>query len=140
MNDRVPITRDFNLNYPIEDIKKSIELICSKSNKQFVVKNKNDVFNSYTLTLVGGLIILNPNFQLKKISENETNLVITCNFREGNTISSNEVLDKFFNLVGMSLAGETIDENVVKGNKAGCFTIIIGILGLSSSLIYYIVT
>jgi hypothetical protein len=140
MNDRVPITRDFNLNYPIEDIKKSIELICSKSNKQFVVKNKNDVFNSYTLTLVGGLIILNPNFQLKKISENETNLVITCNFREGNTISSNEVLDKFFNLVGMSLAGETIDENVVKGNKAGCFTIIIGILGLSSSLIYYIVS
>jgi hypothetical protein len=140
MNDRVPITRDFNLNFSIEEVKKSIEIVSTLSKATFTINNKNDIFNTYTMTLVGGITVISPNIQLKKISDTETNLVITCNYREGNTISSNEVLDKFFNLVGMSLSGETIDEKLIADNKAGCFTIIIGILGLSSSLIYYIVS
>jgi hypothetical protein len=136
INDRVPITRDFNLNFPIEEVKKSIESICVLSKNSFKIENKNDVFNTYTMTLIGGITIINPNIQLKKISDTGTNLVVTCNFREGNTISSNEILDKFFNLVGMSLSGVTIDEKLIKENKSGCFTIIIGLVGFGGGLYY----
>ena len=64
MNDRVPITRDFNLNFPIEEIKKSIEIVSTVSKATFKINNKNDIFNTYTMTLVGGITVINPNIQL----------------------------------------------------------------------------
>jgi hypothetical protein len=136
MNDRVPIKRDFNLNFSIEEVKKSIELVCSLSKASYKIENKNDVFNSYTLLLIGGLTVLHPSIQLKKISDNETNLILTDNIREGNTISSNEVMDKFFALLSRSLSGEELTMEVIAKEKAGCFTIIIWIVGFGSGLYY----
>lgn len=136
LNDRVPIKRDFNLNFPIEDVKKSIELVCNLSKGSYKVENKNDVFNSYTLLLIGGLTVLHPTIQLKKISDNETNIVLSDNIREGNTISSNEVMDKFFALIGRSLSGEELTEEVIGKEKAGCFTTIIWMVGVGGGLYY----
>lgn len=138
MNQHIPVTRDFNLNYSIEEVKKSIELICELSSSTFTIKSKNDAFNSYTMTMVGGLTVVNPQIQLKKVSEQETNLVLTCNFKNGNTIASTEIIDKFFVLVGKSLTGENIDKETIAKEKAGCFTIIIGIVGIGSPLVYYL--
>jgi hypothetical protein len=138
INDRVPIKRDFNLNFPIEEVKKSIELVCSLSQSSYKIENKNEIFNSYTFLLVGGLTVLHPSIQLKKISENETNLILTDNIREGNTISSNEVLDKFFALLGRSLSGEELTQELVAKEKAGCFTLLIGLVGIGAGFYYLI--
>ncbi len=133
MNDRVPISRDFNLEFPIDEVKKSIELVARLSQGSYKLENKNDIFNSYTFLFVAGITVLHPNIQLKKISEKETNLVLTDNIRNGNTISSNEIFDKFFVLLGRALSGEELSKKIINKEKAGCFTVLIALLGIGSA-------
>jgi len=134
------ITRDFNLNYSLDDVKKAIELVSELSKKTYTIKSKNEAFNSYSMTLVGGVTVVMPQIQLKKISDDETNLVLTCTLGHGSAsapMTANEIIDKFFMLVGKSLSGEEINEKVIAKEKAGCFTIFIGLTGIGASVLYY---
>ena len=130
------VNRDFNLNFSIDEVKRSIEVVSENSKKSFTIKTKNDVFNSYSMSMVAGITVIFPEIQLKKISDTETNLLVNFSVNH-KPIIANEILDKFFILVGKSLSGETIDEEIVAKGKSGCFTVIIGFIGLSTSIIYY---
>ncbi len=107
--DKVPVERNFNVSFSLEDVKSAMVRL-SAFKKSFKIENKNDVFNSYTMSMVSGLSVVRPTIQLKKVSETETNVFMNCILREGNTISQNEVLDEYFNLLGMFLT--TDDEGV----------------------------
>ncbi len=137
--DRIPVERTFNLNYPIQDIKNSIELL-SSVNPKYVIDSKNDIFNTYTLALVSGILVIRPTIQLKGISANETSITLNCIFREGNTVTSNEIIDAYLNLLGKSLSGEEITSETIKANNKGCFTILIGITGFITTAIYYMIS
>lgn len=101
--DNVPAVRDFNVSFSIEDVKSAMNKLNVKSIK-LKIKNKNDVFNSYSMEMVDGLTIVRPTIQLKKISDTETNIIMNCILREGNMISQNELLDKYFNLLSVYLS------------------------------------
>ena len=140
LTDKVPVERNFNVDFSIEDVKSAIDKLSSAS-IHYKIDSKNDVFNSYTMAMVSGLTVVRPTIQLKKISDNETNVFMNCILREGNTISQNELLDKYFNLLGSYLAGdeETIKQLEVKA-KSGCMGIILIGFGLFTSTIYYLLS
>lgn len=136
--DNVPVERDFNVSFSIEDVKSAMQRLDSKTVK-LKIKNKNDVFNSYSMEMVDGLTIVRPTIQLKKISDTETNIFMNCVLREGNMISQNELLDKYFNLLSNYLSGdeEAIKLHEIQSNK-GCM-ILIG-FGLFTSVLYYMMS
>jgi hypothetical protein len=109
--DKVPVERNFNVSFSLEDVKVAMDKL-SSSSIHYKIENKNDVFNSYTMAFVGG-----------------------------NTISQNELLDKYFNLLGSYLAG---DEETIKQldaqSKKGCMGIILIGFGLFTSTLYYIMS
>lgn len=115
------LRRDIVVPFPIDEVKKSIELVCEKSRSSYQIKEKNDIMNLYTISLVGGLALVVPcAIQLKKVSDNETSLVLECNKVNKTPNQYNEIVDKFLNLISKSLSGEVINENVVASNKSGC--------------------
>jgi hypothetical protein len=136
--DKVPVERNFNVNFSLEEVKVAMDRL-SSSSIHFKIDNKNDVFNSYTMAFVGGVTVVRPTIQLKKVSDTETNIFMNCILREGNTTSQNELLDKYFNLLGSFLSGdeEKIKELETKA-KSGCMGIILIGFGLFTSAIYFI--
>ena len=134
--DKVPVERNFNVNFSIDDVKSAIDRV-SVDLHHYKIENKNDVFNSYTFAMVGGINVVRPTIQLKKVSDTETNIFMNCILREGNTISQNELLDKYFNILSVYLSGdeEKIKELSLK-SKSGCFGIILIGFGLFTSTIY----
>jgi hypothetical protein len=135
--DKVPVERNFNVNFSLEEVKVAMDRL-SASSIHYKIDNKNDVFNSYTMAFVGGVTVVRPTIQLKKVSETETNVFMNCILREGNTTSQNELLDKYFNLLGSFLSGdeEKIKELETKA-KSGCMGIILIGFGLFTSALYF---
>lgn len=119
------LKRDIVVSFPIDEVKKSIELVCEKSRASYSIKEKNDVMNLYTITLVGGLVVVPCAIQLKKISENETSIILDCNKVNKTPNQYNEIVDKFLLLISKSLSGEVINENVVASNKSGCLGLLL---------------
>ncbi|MHA8108106.1 hypothetical protein [Aquirufa sp. A-Brett2-W8] len=135
--DKVPVERNFNVNFSLEEVKVAMDRL-SSSSIHYKIDNKNDVFNSYTMAFVGGVTVVRPTIQLKKVSDTETNIFMNCILREGNTTSQNELLDKYFNLLGSFLSGdeEKIKELETKA-KSGCMGIILIGFGLFTSALYF---
>ena len=74
------LKRDIVVSYSIEEVKKSIDLVCEKSRSSYQIKEKNDIMNLYTISLIGGLALIVPcAIQLKKVSDNETSIILECN-------------------------------------------------------------
>ena len=138
--DNVPVERDFNIPFSIEDVKVAMQRL-DDNNVRLKIKNKNDIFNSYSMEMVDGLTIVRPTIQLKKVSDIETNISMNCVLREGNMIFQNELLDKYFNLLSNYVSGneEAITQAELQGKK-GCMGIIIIGFGLFTSTLYYIMS
>jgi hypothetical protein len=131
------IKRDLNLNFPIEVIKNSIEAVCKNSKSFYSIKDKNDIMNSYTIWLMGGMMVQTPvSIQLKKISDNETNLLINSTKPTTNPNQSNNTIDKFLGLISKSLSGEEISEQTVSEGKSGCLGVASGITVIIGTLTY----
>lgn len=133
------LRRDIVVSFSIEDVKKSIDIVCEKSRASYQIKEKNDIMNTYTISLVGGLALIVPcSIQLKKITDEETSIILECNKVNKTPNQYNEIVDKFLNLVSKSLSGEIINENVVAQNKSGCLGLFIFLI--SSTLLGLIVS
>lgn len=91
------------------------------------LENKNEVLNSYTFAIVGGLSVVFTNLQLTKVSENETKIFLNAQLRQGNTIAQNELIDKFFSVFSSVLSGENKDIELPSSgtNNNGCLIFII---------------
>ena len=135
----VEIKRDLNLNFSVEEIKKAIELVSEKSNAFYQIKNKNEIMNTYTIWLLGGMMVQVPiSVQLKKITENETQLIINTTKATNNANQSNQILDKYLNILSQALSGEMITEENISKSKAGCMGLCIGIISVGS-LLYFLI-
>lgn len=120
------LRRDIVVSFPIEEVKKSIDIVCEKSKSFYQIKEKNDIMNTYTISLVGGLGLIVPiSIQLKKITDNETSIILDCNKVNKTPNQYNEIVDKFLNLISKSLSGEEINESVVSNNKSGCLGLLL---------------
>jgi hypothetical protein len=135
----VEIKRDVNLNFSVEEIKKAIELVSEKSKAFYQIKNKNEIMNTYSISLIGGMMVIVPiSVQLKKITENETQLIINTTKATNNANQSNQILDKYLNILSQALSGEMITEENISKSKAGCMGLCIGIISVGS-LLYFLI-
>jgi hypothetical protein len=111
------LKRDVNLNYSILDVKTAIRNVCNNSGGKVMLKNENDLMNTFTLQLLGGLLVFVPiTIQLKQISEKETNFSLVTTSTSNTPNQSNEIIDNFLNNISKVLSGDVSDLS----NKKGC--------------------
>jgi hypothetical protein len=95
--------------------------------------------NTYTIWLLGGMMVQVPiSVQLKKITENETQLIINTTKATNNANQSNQILDKYLNILSQALSGEMITEENISKSKSGCMGLFIGIISVGSMLYFLI--
>jgi hypothetical protein len=132
------ISRDIQVSFPISEVKSAIEKVSESSNKFYQIEKRDDVMNTYSIALIGGLAVVVPaNIQLKKIDDRETQIVLTTNRATNMGNQANDIVDKFLGKVSKALSGESIDEKVVTSGKAGCFGVIVLMLILGVSILYF---
>lgn len=131
------IKRDLSVNFSIEEVKNSINLVCQNSKSYYQIKDKNDIMNSYTIWLLGGMMVQTPvSIQLKKISDTETSILLNTTKPSTNPNQSNNTIDSFLGLVSKSLSGEVITEESVSNGKSGCLGTIAGMIVFTGTLSY----
>ena len=131
------INRDIQVSFSIAEVKAAIEKVAEKSGKYYQIEKRDEVMNTYSIALIGGMAVIVPvNIQLKKVSETETQILLSSNKATNMGNQSNDIVDKFLGLVSKALSGETIDEKVVASNKGGCFGVVLFFILLTASIYF----
>jgi hypothetical protein len=129
------LERELQVSFSVNDVKKSIDNVCEFKKTKYQLKEKNDVLNSYSIVLFDGFSIIIPlNIQLKKVSDNETEIKIVSDKATNQAYGAGQLLDKFLATLSKSLSGETL----VEEQKKGCLSSFIGIVAIGGSLVYYL--
>jgi hypothetical protein len=105
------IRRDFTLNYPLQKIKVAIEDTCRTSTGSYQIKDRNPVFNSYSISLVKMLTVLPITIGLNAVSETETTFSLSAvpgPQLSRNPYMTNEMLDAFLGKMGNFLSGKLV--------------------------------
>jgi hypothetical protein len=135
------ISRDVQVSYSISDVKAAVEEVASKSKAKCQIEGRDDVMNTFKIALIGGLAVIVPiTLQLKKVSDTETQIVLTSNKATNTGNQANNIADAFLGKVSQALSG-TLDEAEAK-SKSGCLGIGLFLLGgLSSGLlgVFYLI-
>lgn len=72
------IRREFTLQFPMAKVKTAITDTCRTSPGGRQLKDFNEAFNTYTVTLVRNLYVLPTTITLKTLSENETHFELSA--------------------------------------------------------------
>lgn len=108
--------RDVNLSYSILDVKAAIRTVCNNSGGKVMLKNENDLMNTFSLQLLGGMMVFVPiTIQLKQISENETNFYLVTTSSTNTPNQSNQIIDNFLNNISKVLSGDVSEMSAKKG-------------------------
>jgi hypothetical protein len=122
------ISRDVQVSYSISDVKAAVEEVASKSKAKCQIEGRDDVMNTFKIALIGGLAVIVPiTLQLKKVSDTETQIVLTSNKATNTGNQANNIADAFLGKVSQALSG-TLDEAEAK-SKSGCLGIALFLLG-----------
>jgi hypothetical protein len=129
------INREVQVAYSISDIKIAVEEVSSKSKAKCQIEGRNDVMNTFNIALIGGFAVVVPiTLQLKKVSDNETQIILTSNKATNSGNQANDIVDAFLEKVSKALSGSL--EEVESNKKAGCLGALVLLLGgLSLGLI-----
>jgi hypothetical protein len=131
------INRDLQVSFPISDVKNAIDTVCNASNARCQIEGKDDILNTYSLALIGGLAVIVPvTVQLKKISESETQILLSSTRATNNANQANEIVDNFIGLVSKALSGAPIE--ALKGNS-GCMVALVSLVVFTASIVYSLV-
>lgn len=125
------IRREFTLAFPIEKVKNAIENAAHTSAGSYVINNRNEAFNSYSISLVKNLYALSSTISLRPVSENETHFEFSA--VPGPQLTrmahfTNSLIEDFLKRVGDYASGvytaQAIDPKQVPANK-GCAVILV---------------
>lgn len=133
------ITRDVQVSFSISEVKEAIDKVSAASKAFYQIKSKDDIMNVYNMSLVGGVaVVVLVSIQLKKVSDTETQIILTSNKATNTGNQANDIVDKFMGLVSRALSGEVIDESVVSKGKSGCLGVFIVLLGIGAGMLYFL--
>ena len=125
------INRDVQVSFPISEVKLAIEKVSAASKAKCQIEKKDDVMNSFSIALIGGLAVIVPvTIQLKKLSDTETQIVLTSNRATNSGNQANDIVDNFLGLVSKALSGEDITQATATGSNSGCLGVIAILVGL----------
>jgi hypothetical protein len=131
------INRDVQVSYSISDVKAAIEKVAAVSKSFYQIEGRDDVMNTFNMALVGGFAVIVPiTLQLKKVSDTETQIILTSNKATNTGNQANDIVDKFLGKVSKALSG-TLDE-VESKSKSGCLGVSIFLLGGLIGVLYLI--
>lgn len=142
------IKREFTLSFPMAKIKRAIEDTCSSSGGIFQVKDRNTVFNSYSLVFVKSLNVLPVTVTLKQHSESETIFELSAipgpSFsRMPNVVTT--AIEDFLKKVGEFASGRLViraptpQENANNRANGNRNTFILGVVVLLLAIVAYFV-
>jgi hypothetical protein len=130
-------SRKIELDFNIENIKSKIDYVIEISGKEFQLKDKNDLFNTYRIVANFGFNVCVINITLNKINENKTELyseIINSSVTKDQPAVLAKYQDQFLNLLSKALNGEILNAEVIKSNTSGCLGFIAFIFALTSML------
>ena len=130
MSIALEIKRDITIPYNIEVIKEKIRQACTGSKGKIMLKNENDLMNTFSIQLLGGMMVFVPiSIQLQKISDEETSIHLVTTKSTNTPNQSNEIIDNFLDIISKYLKGELIlsKKQPVNG-KGGCAGVFIAII------------
>lgn len=133
------ITRDVQVSFPIQEVKSAIENVSKSSKSLYQIEKKDDIMNTYSMALIGGLAVIVPvTIQLKKITETETQIILTSNKATNTGNQANNIVDKFLGLISKALSGEVIEEVSSSKGKSGCLGLSLFLFATGIGMIYLI--
>ena len=126
---------DFNINY----VKEKIDAIVKVSTGSYLAQDKNDLLNTYRISVVSGILSGVMSITLKKVDDNKTEWKSeTMNLAGGNT--SQAILagfqDEFLTILSKALMGAEVNRDLIKANKSGCVGVFLLLISLSGILAY----
>lgn len=121
------IERKLDLDFAISKVKTDIERVVKIA--AYSLNSKNDILNTYRISKMSGLEIINMNITLSRIDDARTtiHIVVTEHIRHnGHKITIDQMIDAFLERLSKALVGETDEglKSVSAANK-GCFGVVI---------------
>lgn len=120
------IERNLDLDFNLQHVKESIERAVKHGG--YVLNNKNEVLNTYRISKMSGLEMINMNLTLKKIDDNRCSIRIevTEHLRNsGHKMHIDQMLDAFLERISKALTGASDEDlKVVSDSNKGCFGVI----------------
>ncbi|GAO44734.1 hypothetical protein [Flavihumibacter petaseus] len=123
--------RELELDYSLSEIKQKIDAIIEASVGSYLLRDKNEVFHTYRIAAVNGMLSGIMSITLKNSGENKTLFVTEIAPAAGAKVESatlGRLQDEFLNILGKALSGEEITRDLVKKNKAGCMGIVVTLI------------
>jgi hypothetical protein len=122
------IERKIDLNFPVAEVKQSIERVVKQG--AYAMHSKNEVFNTYSIGKMTGLESIIMNITLQVLENNNTNIhiVVTEQIRNsGHQMTVNQMIDAFLERLSKALTGAPDEalKTVSAGNKGCAVTLII---------------
>jgi len=132
-------TKELQLDFNIIEIKEKVDAIILAGKGSYKTLDKNDVFNTYRVSIVSGVLVGIINITLKKIDENKTEWKSEIMNAAGGKAAPavlSRFQDEFLTILSKGLSGEEINSNLINSNKSGCLGILIFMISISSVLVY----
>lgn len=132
-------SKELQLSFPISEIKEKIQTVVtvgSTSGYRFL--DKNDILNTYRISIVSGIYVGIMNVTLTETDTNKTQWKSEIMNAVGGSAQSatlSRMQDEFLNILSKALMGEDITTNLISSNKGGCFGLILFLLVSISSIL-----
>jgi len=132
------IERNIDLTFSVESVKESIDRVVKAGG--YALLNKNDILNTYRISKLTGLELINMNITLKKVDEGSCSihLEVTEQLRNsGHKMQVDKMIDAFLERLSKALTGEPDSElEKVSKSNAGCVvTLLLLVSGVAAAYV-----
>lgn len=132
-------SKELQLNFPVSEIKEKIQAVVkvgSGSGYRFL--DKNDVLNTYRISIVTGIYAGIMSITLTETDTNKTQWkseIMNAVGGSAQPATLSRMQDEFLNILSKGLMGEDVTTDLISSNKAGCFGLVIFLLVSISSIL-----
>lgn len=122
------ITKELVLNFSIEQIKENIDKVVRAGAPRYSIKDKNDIFHTYRIIIVNGMLSGVFNITLKSIDNNTTEWkseIISTVGGGAQPSTLSKWQDEFLSILSKGLSGEEISKELVDSNRGGCMGVVV---------------
>ena len=131
----IKLERTAEVEYNLSHCKGCIERVVA--NGGYSVNNRNDILNTYRIGKITGLEFVNMNVSLKKVSDDKTEIQVSCVEairNSGHQIAVDQILDAFMERFSKALVGAP-DEALKTVSQKGCFGVVLALVVFGASIV-----
>lgn len=133
-------SRELDLDFPIIEIKQKIDAVIEAGKLSgYKTLEKNDLFHTYRISIVSGVLVGILNITLNKVDESKTNWkseIMNAAGGKAEPAVLARFQDEFLNILSKALNGEEVNSELIKANKSGCLGVIAVLISISLAMGY----